>query len=148
MFDYLDWNKANTPHTYLDLVVGNFFGADFDQDTESFFQLIDSKVNFAVGNAAGDAVELANYTFGKNALFSCLLRGLAVEWYENKLTNVTTWVNVRTSFVIWFLDGKKTNFGTEGKNNIALEKVERDFGIFNIAPRELGRKNSHTIWKE
>ena len=71
---------ANTHLVYPDLVIDKLSGTDPDQDAESFIQLIERKINFAHGGAAGDAGELANYTFRKKALFSSLLRGSAAEW--------------------------------------------------------------------
>ena len=91
---------------YPDLAVDKFSGRDPDQDAETFIQLIERKVNFALGDAPGDAGELANYTFRKEALFSSLLRGPAAEWYENNITNVTTWEYVRTNLITRFSDGR------------------------------------------
>ena len=45
---------------YPDLAVDKFSGTDLDQDAESFIQLIERKINFALGDAPGDASELAN----------------------------------------------------------------------------------------
>ena len=64
---------ANTHLAYPDLAIDKFSGTDPDQDAESFIQLIERKTNFALGDAPGDAGELANYTFRKKALFSSLL---------------------------------------------------------------------------
>ena len=97
---------ANTHLASPDLAIDNFSGTDPDQDAESFIQLIDKKINFALGDAPPVAGELANYTFRKKALFSSLLRGPAAEWYENNITNATTWENVRTSFITRFSDGR------------------------------------------
>ena len=91
---------------YPDLAVDKFSGTGPDQDAESFIQLIERKINFAPGDAPGDAGELANYTFRKKALFSSLLRGPAAEWYESNITNATTWENVRTNFITRFSDGR------------------------------------------
>ena len=91
---------------YADLAVDNFSGTDPDQDAESFIQLIERKINFALGDAPGDAGELVNYTFRKKALFSSLLRGPAAEWYESNITKATTWENVRTNFITRFSDGR------------------------------------------
>ena len=91
---------------YPDLAVDKFSGANADQDAESFIQLIERKINFAFGDAPGDAGELANYIFKKKALFSSLLRGPAAEWYESNITNATTWENVRTNFITRFSDGR------------------------------------------
>ena len=74
---------------YPDQAVDKFCGTDPDQDAESFMQLIERKINFALGDAPVDAGELVNYTFRKKVLFS-LLRGPAAEWYEGNITNATT----------------------------------------------------------
>ena len=60
----------------------------------------------AQGDAPEDAGELVNYTFRKKALFSFSLRGQAAEWYENNITNATTWENVRAKFITRFSDGR------------------------------------------
>ena len=91
---------------YRDLALDKFSGTDPDQDAESFIQLIERKINFALGDAPGDAGELANYIFRKKALFSFSIRGPAAEWYENIITNATTWENVRTNFIARFSDGR------------------------------------------
>ena len=95
---------ANTYLAYLDLAIDNLSGTDPDQDAESFTQLIKREINLALGDAPGDAGELAHYTFRKKALFSSLLRVPAVEWYDNTITNGTTWENVRTIFISRFSD--------------------------------------------
>ena len=95
---------ANTHPAYPDLAIDKFSGTDPDQDAESFIQLIERKINFALGDAPGDAGELANYTFRKKALFSSSLRGPDAEWYENNFTNATTLENVRIKFITRLLD--------------------------------------------
>ena len=97
---------ANTHLAYPDLAIDKFSGTDPDQDAESFIQLIERKINFALGDAPGDAGELVNYTFRKKALFSSLLRGPAAEWYESNITNATAWDDVRTNFITRFSDGR------------------------------------------
>ena len=81
---------AATQLSYLDLALDKFAITDTDQDAESFVQLIKRKINFAHGDAPGDACEMANYTFRKKAPFSSLLQAPPVEWYENNNTNATT----------------------------------------------------------
>ena len=97
---------ANTHLAYPDLAIDNFSGTDPNQDAESFIQLIERKINFALGDAPADSGELVNYTFRKKALFFSL-RGPAAEWYESNITNATTWDDVRTNFVSIFSDGRK-----------------------------------------
>ena len=83
-----------------------FWHRSQSQDTESFIQLIERKINFAPGDAPGDAGELANYTFRKKAPLSSSLRGPATEWYESNITNAITWENVRTNNITRFSDGR------------------------------------------
>ena len=89
-----------------DLAIDKFSGTDPNQDAESFIKLIERKINFALGDALADAGELANYTLRKKALLSPILRGPAAEWYENNITNATTWENVRTNFITSISDGR------------------------------------------
>ena len=96
---------AITHLAYPDLAIDKFSGTDPDQDAESFIQLKERRVNFALGDAPADAGELVNYTFRKKVLFSSLLRGQAAEWYESNITNATTWENVRINFITRFSDG-------------------------------------------
>ena len=110
---------------YPDLAVDKLSGTDPDQDAESFIQLIERKINFALGDEPADAGELANYTSRKKALFSSLLRGPAAEWYESNITNATTWENVRTNFVTRFSDGRnKFRYRMEVEHCIRGDGVE------------------------
>ena len=61
---------VNTHLAYPDLVIEKFPGTDPNQHVEPFIQLIERKINFASGDAPGDAGKLANYTFMKKAVFS------------------------------------------------------------------------------
>ena len=108
---------ANTHLADPDLAIDNFSGTDPNQDAESFIQLMERKINFALVDAPGDVSELLNYTFRKNALISSLLRGPAAEWYEKNITKATTWENVRTSFINRFSVGRnKFRYGIEMKH--------------------------------
>ena len=96
---------ANVNLAYPDLAIDKLSGTDPNQEVESFIQLTEQKIYFAPGDAPGDAGELANYTFGKKALFSSLLRGPDGDLLESNFINATTWKNVRTNFVTQFSDG-------------------------------------------
>ena len=98
---------AHTHPAYPDLTLDKFSGTDPDQDAESFSQLIERKINFFLGYALGDANEFPSYTFRKKAIFSSLLPGPSADWYENNITNATTWENVRTNFIVTFSNGRK-----------------------------------------
>ena len=60
---------AATHLAYPDLALDKFSGTDPDQDAESFIQLIERKINFALGDAPANPDALANYNFRKKALF-------------------------------------------------------------------------------
>ena len=64
---------ANTHLAYPDLALDKFSGTDPNQDAESFVQLIERKINFALGDAPADPDDLVSYTFRKKALFSFFL---------------------------------------------------------------------------
>ena len=59
-FEDITLTMANTRLAYPDLAINKFSGTDPDQDAESFIQLIERKVNFALGDAPRVAGELAN----------------------------------------------------------------------------------------
>ena len=136
---------ANAHLAYPDLALEKFSGTDPDQDAESFVPIIERKINFALGDAPADADEFANYTFSKNSLFSSLLRGPAAEWYENSITNVTTWENVRKIFIFRFSDGRN-KFGTEWKWNNLSEEMKKKLGTFYTASKERLTKAGPMIW--
>ena len=97
---------ANTHIAYPDLDLDKFSGTDPDQDAESFVQLMERKINFALGDAPADLDDLISYTFRKKAVFSSLLRGPAAEWYENNIENATTWADTWEQFITRFSDGR------------------------------------------
>ena len=68
---------ANTHLVYPDLALDKFSGPDPDQDAESFVQLTERKINFALGDAPADPDDFISYIFRKTELFSFLLRGPA-----------------------------------------------------------------------
>ena len=130
---------------YPDLAVDKFSGTNPDQGNESFFQLIERKINFALGDAPADAGELANYTFRRKALLSSLLRGPAAEWYESNITNATTWENVRTNFITRFSDGwNKFRYRMEVEH--CIRGVEKKFETFYTVSNERLIKAGTMIW--
>ena len=126
---------GHTHLAYPDLALDNFSGTDPDQDAESYIQLIERKIVFALGDAPGDADELANYTFWKNALFWL--------YFEDPQPNVT-----RTTLSIPLL-GKmfeqfsslefqtdETNFDAQCKWNIVSEEMEKNSKTFYTVSKE------------
>ena len=104
----VEWTKimANTHLAYPDLASDMFSCTDPDEDAESFLQLMERKINFALGDAPADPDDVVSYTFHKKALFSSLLRGPGAEWYEINIENATTWATTREQFITRFSDGR------------------------------------------
>ena len=97
---------ANTHLAYPDIALDKFSGTDPDQDTESFVQLLERKINFALGDGPADPDDLISYTFRKKVLFSSLLRGTAAEWYEDNIEIATICADTREQFITRFSDGR------------------------------------------
>ena len=112
----VDWttNMANIHLSYPNLALDKFSGTDPDQDAESLVQLIERKINIALGDAPADRDDLVSYTFHKKAFFSSLLRRPAAEWYKNIIENATIWADTREQFITRFFDGR-TNSDIEWK---------------------------------
>ena len=111
---------------YPDLAVDKFSGTDLDQDAESFIQLIERKINFALGDALGDAGELVNYTFRRKRCFLLYfedhpLSGMRVILPTQQLGRMFEQI----SSLDFQMD--ETNSDTEWKWNIVLEELEKKF---------------------
>ena len=96
--------------TYLartDLGLDKFSGTNSYQDGESFVQLMEGKINFALGDTPAKPDALAIYTFWKKKLFASLLRGPAAELYEGYIEAATTsWNNIKTGFLARLSGGR------------------------------------------
>ena len=120
---------ANTHLAYPDLAIDKLSGTDPDQDAESFVQLIERKISFALGDAPADAGELVNYTFRKKALFLLYSEDQPLSGTRATLpTQQPGKMFERTSSPDFQMG--ETNFGTEWKWNIALEGMEKKSGTF------------------
>ena len=74
---YLKFERNIMAETHLadpDLALDKFAGTDPDQDAESFIQLIERKINFAIGDALVNPDALANYNFRKRISFPLYLK--------------------------------------------------------------------------
>ena len=97
---------ANTHLAYPDFALDKLFDTDPDQYAESFVQLIERKIKFALSDAPEDPDDLVSYTFRKKALFSSLLQGPAAEWFENNFEKATTQAALWEQFITRFSDGR------------------------------------------
>ena len=127
---------ANTHFAYPDLAIDKISGTDPDQDVESFIQLIERKINFALGDALADAAELVNFTFRKKrcfVLYSSEDQPLS-GWRAILPTQQPGRMSERTSSLDFQMDG--TNSDTEWKWNIVLEDMEKKFVTFHTVSNE------------
>ena len=118
LLDSLPWKNilstmANTHLAYPDLAIDKFSGTDPDQDAESFIQLFERKINFALGDSPADSGELVNYTFRKKLLFSSLPRGLGWRTQREQLADhcsnpASTMFNFRLRFIRNYPSGQLT----------------------------------------
>ena len=127
---------ANTHLAYPDLAIDKFSGTDRDQDAESFIQIIERKINFALGDAPADAGELVNYTFRKKALFFLL-------YSEDQPLSGTRAILPTQQLGMTFeqilsldFQMEETNSDFERKWNIASEAMERKFETFYTVSSE------------
>ena len=97
---------ANTHLANPNSALEKFSDTDPDQDAECFVQLIEMKINFALGDAPAELDNLANFTFHKKTLFSSLLRRPAAVSFENIIKNATTWAATREQFIAGSSDGR------------------------------------------
>ena len=130
----IDWNeiRANTLPAYPDLGLDKFSGTDSDEHAESFVQLIERKINFALGDAAAIPDDLVSHTFRKKALFSSLLQGPAAEWYENNIEKATTWATTREQFVTRFFDGRNKFRHRLEVEHCVCQAMEKRLEVFYI----------------
>ena len=120
---------------YPDLAVDKFSGTDPDQDAESFIQLIERNINFALGDAPGDAGELANYTSRKKALCSSLLQDQPLSGTRAILPMQQPGrMFEQTSSLDFQMD--ETSSDTAWKWNIVLEEMEKKFETFYTVSNE------------
>ena len=152
LLDSLPWeNKmptmANTHLAYPDLAIDKFSGTDPDQDAEFFIQLIERKINFALGDAPADAGELVNYTFRKKALFFPYSEDQPLSGTKGILpTQQPGGMFEQISSLDFQMD--ETSSDTEWKWNTSSEEMEKKSEISSIASRELWIKGGQAIWKE
>ena len=90
---------ANIHLANPDLVLNNFSGTGPVQDAEYFVQLIESKINFPLGNAPAEPVDLTSYTAPKKALSSTLLQGPVAECFRIHFEKAATWATAREQFI-------------------------------------------------
>ena len=117
---------ANTHLAYPDLTIDKISGTDRDQDAELFIQLIERKINFALGDAPADAGELANYTFRKKRCFLLYCEDQPLSGTKAILPPQQPG---RMFEQISSLDFQmaETNSDTAWKWNIVLEEMEKKF---------------------
>ena len=127
---------------YPDLAVDKFSGTDPDQDAETFIQLIERKINFALEDAPGDAGKLKLHFQEESALF--LFNPRTSRWRTILPTQQLGRMFEQISSLDFQMD--ETNSDTAWEWNIVLEKMEKKFGTFYTVSNERLIKCGPMIW--
>ena len=138
---------AKTHLAYPDLVIEKISGTDPDQDAESFIQLIERKINFALRDALADAGELATTLSGRERYFLLCSKDQPLSGTRATLPTQQPGIMFKQFSSLDF-EMDETNLDTERKWNAASEEMEKKSGISSIATRQLWTKGGQTIWKE
>ena len=138
---------ANTHLAYPDLAIDKFCGTDPDQDAESFIQLFERKIYFALEDALANAGELETTLSERKRYFL-----LCSE--DQPLNGARVTLPIQQPGIMFEQDSSlgfqmdETNLDTEWKYNTVSEEMEKESEISSIASRELWIKGGQTIWKE
>ena len=131
-----NWNVLAATHPAdFDLIIDKWFGTDPDQNAESFIQLIERNINFADGDAPGEADEMQITLSGR--------RNCSLFYSEDQLPSgmgitlpmlVPRKKSEQISSLVF--QSHVTILGTEWKWNFVSDEMEMGFGTF------------HTVWEE
>ena len=130
---------------YPDLAVDKISGTDPDQDAETFLQLIERKINFALGDAPGDAGNLKTTLSGRKLCFLLYSEDQPLSGMRAILpTQQPGRMFEQISSLDFQMD--ETNSDTEWKWNIVLEEMEKKFETFYTVSNERLIKAGPMIW--
>ena len=112
--------------------------------SKTMLMIIERKIIFALGDAPGDAGELANYTFRKRS-FPLYSEDQKLSGTRAKLpTQRPGRMFEQTSSLDFQMDG--TNFNTEWKRNTALEEMEKKSETYYTVLSERLIRAGSMIW--
>ena len=104
---------AATHLAYPDLALDKFSGTDPDQAAESFIQVIERKINFALGDAPTNPDVLAKYKFRKKKLSFPLYSEAPLPYGMEKLPKLLSLGKIsEPTFLLDFLLDE-TNFASD-----------------------------------
>ena len=114
---------ADTPISHPNLSLMAFSGNDPDQNATALLNSVENKILFSIGQRPTDNDARRSYDSRQRSLFGSLLTDTALEWFNDSVTNATTWAQLRDLFLNRFTDGRD-----QFKHKIDAENAARQDG--------------------
>ena len=126
MFYLIVLTIAAAHHAYPDITSDKFFATDLDEDAESSIQLIERKINFALGDASANPDAVANYTSSKK---HCFLLYSEAQLRNGMKASLTLLPHGKTSERTLLLDFQIDEIKSviDWKLNVVEEEIQKKF---------------------
>ena len=114
---------ADTPISHPNLSLMTFSGNDPNQNATAFWNSVENKILFSLGQRPADNDARRSYDSRQRSLFGSLLTDTSLEWFNENVTNATTWAQLKDLFLNRFTDGRD-----QFKHRIDAENAARQDG--------------------
>ena len=114
---------ADTPISHPNLSLMTFSGNDPNQNATAFWNSVENKILFSLGQRPADNDARRSYDSRQRSLFGSLLSDTSLEWFNDNVTNATTWAQLKDLFLNRFTDGRD-----QFKHRIDAENAARQDG--------------------
>ena len=114
---------ADTPISHPNLSLMTFSGNDPNQNATAFWNSVENKILFSLGQRPADNDARRSYDSRQRSLFGSLLTDTSLEWFNDNVTNATTWAQLKDLFLNRFTDGRD-----QFKHRIDAENAARQDG--------------------
>ena len=114
---------ADTPISHPNLSLMTFSGNDPNQNATAFWNSVENKILFSLGQRPADNDARRSYDSRQRSLFGSLLTDTSLEWFNDNVTNATTWAQLKHLFLNRFTDGRD-----QFKHRIDAENAARQDG--------------------
>ena len=108
-------------HPKLSLMT--FSGNDPKQKATTFWNAVENKILFSLDQRPADGDARRSYDNRQRSLFGSLLTDTSLEWFNDNVTNATTWAQLKDLFLNRFTEGRG-----QFKHRIDAENTARQDG--------------------
>ena len=115
---------ADTPISHPNLSLMTFLGNDLNQNATAFWNSVENKILFSLGQRPADNDARRSYDSRQRSLFGSLLTDTSLEWFNDTVTNATTWAQLKDLFLNRFTDGRDQFKHRIDAENAARQDVE------------------------